>query len=190
MDDEKLMQEIDAAYMRAKHGKAYLGDEMGKAIASGQKASHAANEWMMLRAEARKRGLIPDLGLRADLAQAPAPVRETRIPWGYCEHCGCGMQISDDGLGICGHGRITQSADLVVKNTISDAGRETGPACTTPQPGEVLASSAPAPDAGVVAELVEALRKFEAHYPRGINPFLDEAHSKARAILAKLETRA
>jgi hypothetical protein len=37
-----------------------------------------------------------------------------------------------------------------------------------------------------VAELVEALRQFAAHYPRGINPFLDDAHSKARAALARI----
>lgn len=33
----------------------------------------------------------------------------------------------------------------------------------------------------------EALQLFRDHYPRGINPWLDEAHSKARAALSGIE---
>ena len=36
-----------------------------------------------------------------------------------------------------------------------------------------------------IAELVEALEQFEAHYPSGINPFLDAAANKARTLIAK-----
>lgn len=48
----------------------------------------------------------------------------------------------------------------------------------------LAALDTPAP--ALMDELVEALRQFEAHYPRGINPFLDDAHAKARAVLAKI----
>lgn len=33
----------------------------------------------------------------------------------------------------------------------------------------------------------EALQLFRDHYPRGINPWLDEAHSNARAALSGIE---
>ena len=35
---------------------------------------------------------------------------------------------------------------------------------------------------------LEALQLFHDHYPHGINPWLDEAHTKARAALATKET--
>lgn len=35
-------------------------------------------------------------------------------------------------------------------------------------------------------EMVEALAMFESHYPRGVNPFLDEAAARARAVLSKV----
>lgn len=38
-----------------------------------------------------------------------------------------------------------------------------------------------------LAKAVDALQEFCSHYPRGINPFLDDAHIKARAALAELE---
>ena len=75
--DADLMKRIENAYSIAKHGKAYLGDEMGKAITSGQRAAHSANEWLLLRAEARKRGLLPALQKpRADLCADPALLAE------------------------------------------------------------------------------------------------------------------
>ena len=36
----------------------------------------------------------------------------------------------------------------------------------------------------VARGLVEACREFVGHYPRGINPFLDEAYVAARKALA------
>ena len=41
----------------------------------------------------------------------------------------------------------------------------------------------PSPTDERVTRLVGALRKFEAHYPMGINPMLDEAAIAARAAL-------
>lgn len=38
-------------------------------------------------------------------------------------------------------------------------------------------------------DMLEALRRFEAYYPAGINPWLDEAASLARAAIAKAEGR-
>ncbi len=38
-------------------------------------------------------------------------------------------------------------------------------------------------------DLLDALLQFEAHYPHGINPWLDEAWNKARAAIAKAEGR-
>lgn len=36
-----------------------------------------------------------------------------------------------------------------------------------------------------IAELEGVVKAFVAHYPSGINPYLDEAYGWARAILAK-----
>lgn len=36
-------------------------------------------------------------------------------------------------------------------------------------------------------EMLEALQAFEAHYPLGVNPFLDDAFRSARAAIAKAE---
>ena len=38
-------------------------------------------------------------------------------------------------------------------------------------------------------ELLEALKEFEAHYPAGINPYLDAAAAMARIAIAKAEGR-
>jgi hypothetical protein len=39
----------------------------------------------------------------------------------------------------------------------------------------------------LLKEAVEALDQFQMHYPHGINPWLDEAVSKARATLANIK---
>jgi len=52
---------------------------------------------------------------------------------------------------------------------------------------DVLAAFSDAAEAKV-ARFEGALRQFAAHYPRGINPFLDDAHSKARAALTEGDT--
>jgi len=114
------------------------------------------------------------IAVPADLAQAPAPA------WiANCAVCGRIVDTREKAEGGDGHGCEYSN----------------GWACSTdcaeklnPDPDwmrEDLAALEAA-DAGVVAELVEALRQFEAHYPRGINPFLDDAHAKARAVLAKI----
>lgn len=43
-------------------------------------------------------------------------------------------------------------------------------------------------DAQLIAaapDLLEALKSFEAHYPMGVNSFLDDAYRSARAAIAK-----
>lgn len=44
---------------------------------------------------------------------------------------------------------------------------------------EVMADEAP--------DMLEALKTFVAHYPMGINPFLDDAYRDARAAISKAE---
>lgn len=62
----------------------------------------------------------------------------------------------------------------------------------------LTSSSAPALDGhcqaetetlGINAELLAAARSFVAHYPMGINPFLDQAFRDARASIARAEGR-
>lgn len=40
---------------------------------------------------------------------------------------------------------------------------------------------------GAARDMLEALKTFVAHYPMGINPFLDDAYRAARAAIAKAE---
>lgn len=62
MNDQELMAAIDQAYKNARSCSVYVGGDPAKATAAGQRAAKCAQEWMMLRAEARKRGLLPPIG--------------------------------------------------------------------------------------------------------------------------------
>lgn len=131
-------------------------------------------------------------------AQAPAPVRVRKLEWLDFPDRGAKAQAWNEAnymIQKWSDGRWEISASYPGYSTFIEGTDRFYPTLEAAKSAaqadyEARILAALEPDAGVVAELVDALRKFEAHYPRGINPFLDEAHSKARATLAKLETRA
>lgn len=86
-------------------------------------------------------------------------------PW-FCE-------IMDNGYGYAVYGKKGGQ----ISSVRSEGGAGINPSSGKAKATAHLIASAP--------ELYEALEQFVYHYPRGINPLLDEAAGKARRAIAK-----
>ena len=128
--------------------------------------------------------------VRADLAQAPAPVRVRKLEWYDAGFEQCASSVAGfyrvferDGLWrAVVHTRA--DAHFIAETETEDAAKARAQADNE---ARVLAALE-APDAGVVAELVEALRGLLALLDAG-SLYEPQAY-RARALIAKLESRA